>query len=117
LSRERCIVRLADGSTLRARPQGVVGRGEHVTAWVRPEHIELGEAAAGANVLHGVVDEVSYQGDHVRVRIALPGDAHVVAKCARTRASQLHRGNAAVVRFSTEHCTAFGRQPAAGALL
>jgi putative spermidine/putrescine transport system ATP-binding protein len=111
---ERCLVRLADGSTVHARPQGVVGRGERVTAWVRPEHIELGDALVGVNVLRGVVDEVSYQGDHVRVRIALPGDTQVVAKCARNRASQLQRGNAAVARFSAEHCTAFAQRPAAG---
>jgi hypothetical protein len=42
---------------------------------------------------------------------------HVVAKCVRTRAGQLQRGNAAVVRFSAEHCMAFAQQPAAGASL
>jgi putative spermidine/putrescine transport system ATP-binding protein len=116
VERDRCVMRLADGSVVHARPHGVVGRGERVTAWVRPEHIDVGEVCAGANVLRGVVDEVSYQGDHVRVRVALPGETHVVAKCARNRASQLQRGNAAVVRFSAEHCTAFARQPDAGTM-
>jgi putative spermidine/putrescine transport system ATP-binding protein len=114
VEREGCVVRLADGSTIHARPHGVVERGERVTVWVRPEHIDVGDASAWANVLRGVVDEVSYQGDHVRVRVVLAGDAHIVAKCARSRVNQLQRGNAAVVRFSAEHCMAFAQQQPMG---
>jgi putative spermidine/putrescine transport system ATP-binding protein len=117
VERERCVVRLADGSAVHAMLNGTTARGERVTAWVRPEHVELGDASAGANVLRGVIEELSYQGDHVRVQVTLPGDMHVVAKCVRTRAGQLQRGNAAVVRFSAEHCMAFAQQPAAGGSL
>jgi putative spermidine/putrescine transport system ATP-binding protein len=110
-----CVVRLADGSAVHARFSGAVARGERVTAWVRPEHVELGDASAGANALRGVIDEVSYQGDHVRVRVALAGDAQIVAKCARTRGGQFQRGTNAVVRFSSEHCMAFAQQAPTGA--
>ena len=96
---------------------GTTARGERVTAWVRPEHVELGDASAGANVLRGVIEDLSYQGDHVRVHVTLPGDTHVVAKCVRTRAAQLQRGHAAVVRFSAEHCMAFAQQAPAGGSL
>ena len=112
---EGCVVRLADGSAVHARISGAVGRGDRVTAWVRPEHVELGDASAGANALRGVIDEVSYQGDHVRVRVALAGDTQIVAKCARTRGGQFQRGTNAVVRFSSEHCMAFAQQAATGA--
>lgn len=115
VERERCVVRLADGSAVHARLSGMTARGERVTAWVRPEHVELGDASAGANVLRGVIEEVSYQGDHLRVRVVLPGDTQVIAKCARVRGSQFQRGNAAVVRFSPDHCMAFAQQPANGA--
>jgi putative spermidine/putrescine transport system ATP-binding protein len=117
VERERCVVRLADGSAVHAMLNGMTARGERVTAWVRPEHVELGDASAGANVLRGVIEELSYQGDHVRVQVTLPGDMHVVAKCVRARAGQLQRGNAAVVRFSAEHCMAFAQRPAAGGSL
>ncbi len=115
IEHERCVVRLPDGSAVHARLSGASARGEPVTAWVRPEHIELGDASTGANVLRGVVEEVSYQGDHVRVRVVLPGDMQVVAKCARTRGAHLQRGSAAVVRFKAEHCMAFAQQPLIGA--
>ena len=112
---ERCVVRLADGSAVHAVMNGTSASGQRVTVWVRPEHVEIGDTSAGANVLRGVIEELSYQGDHVRVRVTMPGDTHVVAKCARSRAGQLQRGDAAVLRFSAEHCTAFAQQSAVGA--
>jgi putative spermidine/putrescine transport system ATP-binding protein len=108
------VVRLADGSAVHAHFSGAVSRGERVTAWVRPEHVELGDASAGANVLRGVIDEVSYQGDHVRVRVVLAGDTQIVAKCARTGNGKYQRGAAAVVRFGAEHCMGFAQQPSTG---
>jgi putative spermidine/putrescine transport system ATP-binding protein len=113
---DRCVVRLTAGTVLRARLAGSVERGERVTAWVRPEHIELVHVAAnGANVLNGSIQEVLYQGDHLRVRVALAAGAEVIAKCARGKAEQLRRGDSAAVAFSPEHCVAFAEQPA-GAL-
>lgn len=113
--RDQCVIRLPNGAALRARRPEPVPVGERVSAWVRPEHIELGAASSLANALEGRVQEVVYQGDHLRVRLALPFGAEVIAKCSRGQAERLQRGSSATIGFRAEDCMAFVEPPVGAA--
>lgn len=113
---ERCTVRLANGAAVRARLSGPAQIGERITAWVRPEHVQLGGGSALANVLDGRIQDVVYHGDHLRVRVTLPSGVDVIAKCSRTRSDHLQRGANATVSFTADDCTAFAELPLAEAV-
>ncbi|HEV8334268.1 MAG TPA: ABC transporter ATP-binding protein [Steroidobacteraceae bacterium] len=104
---EHCVIRLPDGAAVRAKRQEIAASaGTRVCAWVRPEHLQLG-ATTLANSLDCRVQEVVYQGDHLRVRLALPFGAELVAKCSRSQSACLPRGASATVAFAAENCMAF----------
>jgi hypothetical protein len=60
------------------------------------------------------VQEVVYQGDHLRVRLALSFGAELVAKCSRSQAACLPRGASATVAFAAENCMAFDEDAGEG---
>jgi putative spermidine/putrescine transport system ATP-binding protein len=61
-----------DGQEIRsAKPVAGAGEGATVTVALRPESIELGEGG-GANRLRGVVEDASFLGSIVRIRVRLP---------------------------------------------
>ena len=53
-----------------ARPVSVGGADGRVLVALRPESLSLGDGPAGANRMAGVVDEVSFLGSIVRIRLA-----------------------------------------------
>ena len=107
IERGQCVVQLAGGARVRARPIGSAAPGEPVTAWVRPEHIEIGPGAALGNELIGRIQETVYQGDHLRVRVTLSAGAEIVVKCARAAADRLQRGATTRIGFSPDDCHAY----------
>jgi len=46
--------------------------GDRITLALRPEGIALGEGAPGANRLHGTIDDISFLGSIVRLRMSVP---------------------------------------------
>ncbi|HEX7114850.1 MAG TPA: ABC transporter ATP-binding protein [Steroidobacter sp.] len=117
MERGRCIVRIGCGALLRARLAVPASRGDRITAWVRPEHVEIGAApgATADNVLKGRIQDIVYQGDHLRVRVVLSAGAEIIAKCSRATAQRLERGADTTVSFSIEDCMAFVDSQACGA--
>jgi len=75
-----CRVRV-DGITVLALPVAVSRPGERTTLSLRPERVLVGEEAEAAeNVFDAQVRELVYHGDHLRVRVALPGSEAFVLK-------------------------------------
>jgi putative spermidine/putrescine transport system ATP-binding protein len=79
-----CRVRLDGGAEVEATAVDSEGPGSRCVVMVRPERIAVAPVAAielGAEgVLAARLTELLFQGDHVRLRLALPGGAEVVAK-------------------------------------
>jgi putative spermidine/putrescine transport system ATP-binding protein len=69
-------LRLEGGAEVGARLADRLAPGAPCTLMVRPERVI--PAAAGA--LHATLTEALFQGDHVRLRLTLPGGAEIVAK-------------------------------------
>ena len=60
-----------------ARPIVDAGAGDRVTLALRPEGIDLGEGEPGANRLHGTIDDISFLGSIVRLRVSVPARARM----------------------------------------
>jgi putative spermidine/putrescine transport system ATP-binding protein len=101
-----CIVQLTDGLRIRARHMDRVTPGVAVTAWIRPEHIVVAPGDVRGNELTGRIQEVVYQGDHLRVRVALAG-TEIIVKSTATTADRLQPGATTRICFSPEDCHAF----------
>jgi putative spermidine/putrescine transport system ATP-binding protein len=77
---ERCRIVTDAGAQLVASVGNVTGSGP-VTLSIRPERVMLDEAQHGCeNRLSGKVREFIYLGDHVRVRMEVPGNPGFMAK-------------------------------------
>ncbi len=118
----RCSVRLGDGELLQALNADAAVPGEKVSAWVRPEHIDLQIGPAPAddgqavkNSLRGQIGELVYHGDHVRAHVALTDGAQIITRCSRAAGKRLRPGAAVTLRFRREDCRVFAQQPEAGA--
>ncbi len=112
----RCTVRIAgdalvDGSLAAPLPAGAA-----VTVSLRPERVQIGGGAPtiGANGhcrLTGKLREVIYLGDHVRARVALPGNDDFTVKRPIDEAHRLPAiGEPVELAWAPEHCRAFARE-------
>ncbi|HVZ17089.1 MAG TPA: ABC transporter ATP-binding protein, partial [Terriglobales bacterium] len=69
-----CMVEIVGGATVQAKAVNVRGEGSRTTVSLRPERVMLGVDSAGfANVTTGKIQEVTYLGDHIRVRMNVLG--------------------------------------------
>ena len=88
--------------------------GAPVSVALRPESIVLGDGGEGSNSLRGPVDDVSFLGSVVRIRIGLDGVAEGVAldvfNDPNLRIPAL--GSVVSVAFSREACIVLDEQPA-----
>jgi putative spermidine/putrescine transport system ATP-binding protein len=104
-------VALAEGRVLRARRADAGPPGAPAILSVRPERIAVAAAAAddlGEHALPATVAEVIYLGDHVRLRLTLPGGAEMTAKRPAAAAmAGLAPGAAVAVAWQPEHAVAF----------
>ncbi len=78
---DTCDVVLPSGERLQGVNVNRAGVGDAVQCSVRPERIELAEAAR-PNTVSGTVMDIIYFGDHLRLRCKLPSEAEVMVKLA-----------------------------------
>jgi putative spermidine/putrescine transport system ATP-binding protein len=76
-----CTVKLDSGQRVQASLGNPVGEGRRTVLSVRPESIQLNVQSLGcANRLGGYVREITYLGDHLRVRVELAGRRQIMVK-------------------------------------
>ena len=78
---DTCDVVLPSGERLQGINVNRAGVGDAVQCSVRPQRIELAEAAR-PNTVSGTVMDIIYFGDHLRLRCKLPSEAEVMVKLA-----------------------------------
>ncbi len=101
----RCRVRLADGSTISATLGLNLPCGAACTLSIRPERLHLGLAAE--NRLAAQLLDVTFHGDHVRLRVLLANAAELVVKLGPREAPYpLTAGQAVEIGFEARDCRA-----------
>jgi putative spermidine/putrescine transport system ATP-binding protein len=112
----RCTIRIADGARIAGSLAATLPVGRRVSVSLRPERVQIRAAGhtipAGALCcLSGTLREVIYLGDHVRARVALPGNEDFTVKRPIDEAQLLPAvGGAIELAWSPEHCRAFARE-------
>ena len=113
---DRCTIRIAADARIEGALAGPLPVGTRVTVSLRPERVQI--AAAGHTIarvqgrhLSGTLREVIYLGDHVRARVALPGNDDFTVKRPIDEAHRLPAiGGTVELAWMPEHCRAFARE-------
>jgi putative spermidine/putrescine transport system ATP-binding protein len=105
---EVCAVELSGGATVEALKINVQGQGKPTLISVRPERVELNPQSSDiANRINGTVAETIYLGDHVRVRVEVPGSKEFIVKAPNKEGvGQLNAGQPVTVGWRTKDCRA-----------
>jgi putative spermidine/putrescine transport system ATP-binding protein len=115
---DRCTVRIAGDAVVEVTLATPLPTGTPVMVSLRPERVQIGPAAPtiaanGHCRLAGRLREVIYLGDHVRARVALPGNDDFTVK---RPIDEVHRlpavGQPVELAWAPEHCRAFARDDA-----
>jgi putative spermidine/putrescine transport system ATP-binding protein len=112
----RCTVRIASDLLIEGALAEKLAVGSGVTVSLRPERVQI--AAAGHTIeklagrhLTGTLREVIYLGDHVRARVALPGNDDFTVKRPIDEAHRLPPiGQAVELAWAPQHCRTFARE-------
>jgi putative spermidine/putrescine transport system ATP-binding protein len=112
----RCTIRIAGDACIDGALASPLPAGSRVTVSLRPERVQI--APAGNTIakvpgrhLAGTLREVIYLGDHVRARVALPGNDDFTVKRPIDEAHRLPAiGGAVELAWVPEHCRAFARE-------
>jgi len=101
-------VRLSDGTVVRARAVACGPAGSPTMLSLRPERLLLQPAAGDCDVMaSGKVVDVTYLGDHLRVRLNALGEQSFVAKAPNAGAARAIRaGDAISIGWRAEDCRA-----------
>jgi putative spermidine/putrescine transport system ATP-binding protein len=112
----RCGIRLSGDTIIAGSLAEALAPGTPVTVSLRPERVQILSAGhtmtrAGTSQLQGALREVIYLGDHVRLRVALPGNDEFMVKRPISEAHALPAiGEAVALAWAPEHCRAFARE-------
>ena len=112
----RCTIRLAGDTRIDGSLAETLAAGAPVTISLRPERVQIPLAghtmsAAVTSRLEGTLREVIYLGDHVRLRVALPGNDEFMVKRPISETHALPAIGAIVeLAWAPEHCRAFARE-------
>jgi putative spermidine/putrescine transport system ATP-binding protein len=112
----RCSIRIAGDASIEGSLASPLPAGTPVTVSLRPERVQIAApghtiAATAGCSLAGTLREVIYLGDHVRARVALPGNDDFTVKRPIDEASRLPAiGGAVELAWAPEHCRAFARE-------
>ena len=115
---DRGTVRIAGDALVEVSLATPLPAGASVMVSLRPERVQIGAATPtiapnGHCRLAGRLREVIYLGDHVRVRIALPGNDDFTVKRPIDEAPRLPAiGQPVELAWAPEHCRAFAREDA-----
>jgi putative spermidine/putrescine transport system ATP-binding protein len=107
VSGSSCTARTSGGSLVQARLIGPGTPGCAVTLAIRPECIALDARRDESNAFEARVREIIYHGDHVRIRVAMPGGESLFVKADRLPRAYLQPDAAVTVGWSSEDCRAF----------
>ena len=112
----RCSVAIAGDSRIECTLAAALPVGARVTVSLRPERVQIRspghtiQSVAGCS-LAGTLREVIYLGDHVRARVALPGNDDFTVKRPIDDAHRLPAvGDAVELVWAPEHCRAFAHE-------
>ena len=86
-SKEKCKVKLDDGSEIFANPITVKSNGDKTTVSLRPERALINTKDKMDNNFKGKIEEVIYHGDHTRVRLNLLGNKEFILKVPNSSAN------------------------------
>ena len=103
-----CQVELPEGNVVEAESINVSGVNNETLLSVRPERIVVNPATPDvANRLGGTVRETIYLGDHVRVRVEVPGSSDFIVKAPNSDNTRtLNAGDQVVIGWRTRDCRA-----------
>ncbi|MFO1172264.1 MAG: ABC transporter ATP-binding protein [Hyphomicrobiaceae bacterium] len=109
---ETCAVEIQGGPVVEALKINVAGQGKPTLISIRPERVELNPQASDiVNRLSGTVAETIYLGDHVRVRVEVPGSKEFIVKAPNKEgAGLLNAGQPVTVGWRTRDCRALDPQ-------
>ena len=87
ISKDKCKVKLDDGSEILANPIVVKSSGEKTIVSLRPERALINTKEKMENNFKGKIEEVIYHGDHTRVRLNLLGNKDFILKVPNSSAN------------------------------
>ncbi len=87
VSKDKCKVKLDDGSEILANPIVVKSSGEKTIVSLRPERALINTKEKMENNFKGKIEEVIYHGDHTRVRLSLLGNKDFILKVPNSSAN------------------------------
>jgi putative spermidine/putrescine transport system ATP-binding protein len=104
---KECRVRLPDGTELVADAVNIGGVGGKTTISLRPERIEVIPTDQHQNQVEGLVEELIYLGDHIRVRMKVAGNDEFIVK-VRNRGERwdLKKGQMHKIGWAAKDCKA-----------
>jgi putative spermidine/putrescine transport system ATP-binding protein len=104
-------VRLEGGLVVQATPAETLASGAACTVMVRPERIAVAPVSPSELGVDGALPatlvDMLFQGDHLRLRLTLPGGQAVVAKRAIGGGALPTPGQDAAIAFESSHARAF----------
>ncbi len=107
LSSDVCDVQLDDGTLLKADPVNVVGEGARTTVSLRPERVELDPPESLDNRVDGLIREILYLGDHLRIVMSVCGNPEFIVKVRnRGERRQLTEGQTVKIGWAAGDCKA-----------
>lgn len=102
-----CTVKLDTGTMVQAERVNVTNTGEKTLLSLRPERVEINPSATMDSMLDGIIEELIYLGDHIRVRMNVAGNSEFIAKVRnRGEKRDLKKGQKIKVGWSTSDCKA-----------
>ncbi len=87
ISKDKCKVKLDEGSEILANPIAVKSNGENTIVSLRPERALINTKEKMENNFKGKIEEVIYHGDHTRVRLNLLGNKDFILKVPNSSAN------------------------------
>jgi len=87
VSKDKCKVKLDEGSEILANPIAVKSNGEKTIVSLRPERALINTKEKMENNFKGKIEEVIYHGDHTRVRLNLLGNKDFILKVPNSSAN------------------------------
>jgi putative spermidine/putrescine transport system ATP-binding protein len=104
-----CKIRLGNGMALTCRAAGALASGDRAVVSIRPERIVIGDASQRCpNTVTARIEDMSYLGDHVRLRLAAAGALEFAVKLSdRTTVAGLRRGDTAHLGWAVDDARAY----------